>query len=236
MTFHTIAYDTMTIEYELIFSQRKTLGITVHPDGRVVVRAPRGASSKEVEKVVHKKAGWISKKQQEFEQYPPPPPPRQYVSGESHLYLGRSYRLKVVEDKREKIELQDGRLHLHVRDQNDRERKQKLLENWYRRQAKIIFPERLAALHPHAAPFGIPFPPMKIRKMKSRWGSCSSKGSINLNLRLIQTSTPCIDYVIMHELAHLKEHNHGRNYYALLDRLMPDWNKRRDELHQFPVV
>jgi predicted metal-dependent hydrolase len=236
VTSNSITFGATIIAYQLIYSRRKTLGIQVYPDGRVVVRAPRGAPLREIESVVRKKASWIIKKQAAFAQHTPPPPPRQYVNGEMHLYLGQSYPLQIIKNQKEMVELHDGCLLLKVRDEEDLARKQKLLEQWYRAQAKIIFVQRLEAIYPQAAQLGIPFPQLKIRKMKSRWGSCSNKGSINLNLRLIQTSISCIDYVIMHELAHLKEHNHSRAYYNLLDNLMPDWRKRREELHQHPVV
>ncbi len=209
------------------------MGINVYPDKRVIVRAPQGVPAADVAALVRKKGGWIVDKLQKFDEYPSAPPPARYVSGETHPYLGRRYPLQVIEARDEGVLLADGRLTLHVRDKTDLARKQKLLEGWYRQQAKIFFAERLGALYPRAAQRGIPFPKMKIRLMKSRWGSCSSKGNINLNLRLIQTPTACIDYVIMHELAHLKEHNHGRGYYALLDQLMPDWRERREELNRF---
>jgi predicted metal-dependent hydrolase len=236
MAHQSIAYGTTVIEYELIYTRRRTLGITVHPDQRVTVRAPLRTSMADIEAVVRRKGGWILKKQQEFEDYPPAPPPRRYVSGETHLYLGQGYRLVVSENKEQGVQLANGRLFLQVKDKTDLERKKKLLENWYRRQAKIIFAERLEAIYPRAARHGIPYPKMKIRLMKSRWGSCSSKGNINLNLRLIQTPTACIDYVIIHELAHLKEHNHGRSYYTLLDKLLPDWRERREVLNRIQVA
>jgi len=236
MTHHSIAFGTATIEYELIFTRRKSLGITVHPDQHVTVRAPLRTSTADIEAIVRKKGGWILKKRQEFEDYPPAPPPRRYVSGETHLYLGHGYRLVVSEDKDQGIRLANGRLFLQTKDKNDLARKKKLLENWYRQQAKIIFAERLAVVYPSVAQFGIPYPEMKIRLMKSRWGSCSSKGNINLNLRLIQTPMACIDYVIIHELAHLKEHNHSPAYYNLLDKLLPDWREQREILNRVQVA
>jgi len=236
MTVHNIQYGTTTIEYELSYARRKTLGITVHPDQRVTVRAPQGSPLAEVEAVVRKKGGWIIKKQQHFETYPPALPPRRYVSGETHLYLGRGYRLKVIEDKDEGVKLTHGRFFLQVRDKTGLERKKKLLGTWYRQRAKIIFPERLEAVYPLAARHGIPYPELKIRLMKRRWGSCSTKGTILLNLRLIQTPKVCIDYVLLHELAHLKVPHHNAAFYALLDRMMPDWRKRRGELNWFQVA
>jgi predicted metal-dependent hydrolase len=236
MMLHSVEYGTTTIKYELTYTRRKTLGITVHTDQRVTVRAPEGTPLDIVEAVVLKKGSWIVKKRQNFEEYLPTLPPRRYVSGETHLYLGRRYRLKVIEDRNEGVKLLHGRFILHVRDKTDLDRKKKLLEKWYRQRAKIVFKERLTAVYSHAARHGIPYPEMKIRLMKKRWGSCSTKGTILLNLKLIQTPKASIDYVIIHELAHIKEHNHGRAYYNLLDKLMPTWKERREELNRFQVA
>jgi predicted metal-dependent hydrolase len=235
MTVRSVLLSTGTINYELIFSRRKTLGIVVHKDQSVTVRAPQGLSLPEIEKVVRQKSSWINKKQRQFAARPPTPPPPEYTSGATHRYLGRRYRLQVIEDSNEGVALRHGRFFLRVRDQNAQPRKEKLLENWYRQRAKIIFPQRLAAVYPRAARFGIPFPQLKIRKMKSRWGSCSTNGSILLNLKLIQAPKASIDYVILHELAHLKEHNHSPAYYHLLSKLQPDWQSQRDHLNQLPI-
>lgn len=236
MTLHTIDYGTTTIEYELLHTARKTLGITVHPDKRVTVRAPLGATTADVEAVLRKRGGWIVKKQQGFEKYLPMVPPRRYVSGETHLYLGRRYRLKVIEGQEEGVKLTRGWFYLHVRDTADLERKEELMTEWYRGRAREIFAERLDACYPRAERFGIPYPEMKIRMMKKRWGSCTAEGTVLLNLRLVQVPKACIDYVIVHELAHLKEHHHNRAFYGLLERMMPDWRERREELNRFQVA
>jgi hypothetical protein len=236
MTQHRIHHGTAVIEYELIRSRRKTLGIIVRPDKSVTVRAPLRASTADIEAVLRKKAGWIAKKLQMFEDYVPPLPPRRYISGETHLYLGRPYRLKVAEAQKQNVTLQDSHFLLHVRDASDRERKCKLMTEWYRGRARQIFAERLNACYPRAAQYGIPFPHMKIRLMKRRWGSCSSKGWIQLNLRLIQTPQGAIDYVIFHELAHLQVPYHNKDFYALLDKMLPDWRAQREKLNKIQVA
>jgi len=236
VTLHSIDYGTTTIEYELIWARRKTLGITVHSDRRVTVRAPQGASLADVEDVVHKKGRWILRKQQEFEKYPAKRPSPRYASGETHLFLGRGCPLEVIEDSREGVKLAHERFYLRVRDTHDLARKEKIMREWYRRQARKEFAQRLEAVYPLAARYAIPYPEMKIRLMKKRWGSASQPAKINLNLRLIQTPQVCIDYVILHELAHLKELNHSKAFYALLDQLMPGWRMVREELNQFPVA
>ena len=237
MTRHSIQHGRTNIEYELICSRRRTLGITVHPDGRVTVRAPQRASTADVEAIVRKKSGWIVKKQLMFEQAPPPQPPPQYITGESHLYLGRAYPLALIWDSKRHVQLADDQFYLFTPDTASPERKEKLMREWYRARAKELFAQRLDACYPTAAAHGIPYPDLKIRLMKRRWGSCaSSKSSILLNLRLIQTPIPCIDHVILHELAHFKQHYHNAAFYALMDDLLPDWRARREELNKIPVA
>lgn len=224
-----------TVNYEIIRSNRRTLAIIVHRDGKVIVRAPQHVPDAEIERVVSDKAAWIFKKREAVAALPPLPAPALYVSGEAHLYLGQPYELQVQEHAQEGVTLANGHLLLRVKDPHNTERKKKLLDKWYRAQARMVFAERLEAVYPEAARQGIPYPRMKIRLMKTRWGSCSSRGNINLNLRLIQTPKACIDYVIMHELAHFGEPNHSRAYYDLLGRLMPEWQVRREELKRMPV-
>jgi len=231
----TVAYGAATITYELIFSKRKTVGISIKPDSQVIVRAPRGASLKEIDRIVHKRAAWILRHQDKFASSPLPAPPRQYLSGESHNYLGEQYQLQVNLDKYDSVELLPGRLLVTVR-RNDPDRVKGLLTEWYRSQARQIFAQRLEANYPKIRPYNVPYPQLKIRLMKKRWGSCSADGRINLNLRLIQAPLIYIDYVITHELCHLIEHNHSRTFYTLLELLQPDWRKRRQKLNLLDIV
>ncbi len=235
MAIHNMLHGADTIAYEIVYSRRKTLGITVHADRRVTVRAPRGTGAAEIAGLVREKAGWIVEKRRMFADLPPPPPPPRYVSGESHLYLGRPYRLQINEGRRQGAALDGDTLRLCSRDPGSAEHNEALLREWYRGRAREVFSARLDACCPRAAALGIARPPLKIRLMKRRWGSCSSKGSILLNLRLIQTPVPCIDYVLFHELAHMKELNHGRAFYALLAQMLPDWRARRQALNAIKV-
>lgn len=239
MSIRTVAYGTATIEYELRYAERKTMAITVEPDRRVTVSAPQGTSLSDVEARLVKRGAWILRQQREFEDYLPVLPPRRYVSGESHLYLGRRYRLKVIAAEAGDalgVKLTGGRFVVTVRDAAGPERVKALLNEWYRRRALALFAERLALCHAKAGWLDLPYPGLRIRAMEKRWGSCTPQGVLLLNLKLIQAPKYCIDYVITHELAHLKEHHHGPGYYALLDRLMPDWRERRARLHEFQVA
>lgn len=231
---HAIQYGNTTIEYALSYTDRETLAIHVHPDTHVSVDAPIGSELAEIEKRVHKRASWIVKQQRDFERYYYEVPARKYVSGESHRYLGRQYRLKVLPSQDgESIKMDRGRFLIHTREKDNRERKKQLLDNWYRGHAQRVFTERVKKWHPHFQRYHIPLPQVVIRRMKTRWGSCTAEGKITLNLKLIQVPKHLIDYVIVHELSHIVEHNHSDEFYALLTRIMPDWEERRETLNRF---
>jgi predicted metal-dependent hydrolase len=233
MSLHHIQYGNTRIEFDLSYAARKTLAISVHPDLRVTVEAPDKSALDAIEQKVRKRARWILRQQRDFERYLPHLPPRQYVSGETHRYLGRQYRLKVERNNVEVVKLARGRIFINVIDPGDKARVKELLDGWYRRQAKRVFRERLDACYPRVQHLGIKYPELALRVMKSRWGSCTQSGRIILNVKLIQVPKEFIDYVVVHEMCHLKEHNHSRKYYDLMDRVMPDWKQHRDQLNRF---
>ncbi len=235
MSTQSVQYGTAEIEYELSYAQRKTLGISVRPDLQVVVKAPVGTPLEEIEARVLRRAPWILKQQKDFERYLPHLPPRQYVSGETHRYLGRQYRLKVVESENgtERVKRDRSFITVHVQDRADTGRVRDLLDAWYHDHARRVFKERLEACYPKMEHVGVPYPEIAIRAMSSRWGSCSARGRITLNVKLIKVPTAYIDYVIFHELCHLAEPYHSPRYYELLDRVLPDWRERRDRLNAF---
>jgi predicted metal-dependent hydrolase len=232
---HQVQYGETTIEFLLSYAPRQTLNISVHPDLKVTVTAPENAPFEAIEAKVLQRARWILRQQRELELYLPHIPPRQYVSGETHRYLGRQYRLKVVEDSHEDVKLARGYLYVFTPDKANTERVRAQVENWYRRQATRVFQERLEALLPRFERLGISMPKWTIKNLKTRWGSCTEAGTITLNLRLIQVPKRAMDYVLVHELCHLVEHSHSQRFYLLLDRMMPDWRVRRQHLNQYDV-
>jgi len=232
---HTLHFGDTAIEYTLTYAARKTLAIHVHPDRSVTVKAPAGSDLAAVEGFLRKRAPWILRKQAEFAALPPKQPPRRYVSGESFSYLGRHYRLKVSEGEREWVKLARGYLEVTTPNKANTAYVQAQVELWLRRQAQRHLHERVVALLPRFKPLALAEPELAVRAMKSRWGSCTGKGKITLNLHLMRAPRPCIDYVVVHELCHLVEHNHGKGFYALMDRVMPEWRKRREELKQVEI-
>jgi predicted metal-dependent hydrolase len=230
---NSLQFGSTTIEYQLNFARRKTVAVDVHPDLQVSVTAPEGSELEAIEELIRKRARWILRQQRQFSTYAPQETPRSYVSGESYRYLGRQYRLKVLEGELEDVKQERGFIYVTVSDKNVTKYVQRVLEQWYRDKARLVFYERLELCYPRVERLGIAYPSLAIRSMRTRWGSCSRSGLVILNPRLVQTPVDCIDYVLLHELCHLKEHNHGKQYYQLLDQTLPDWRERRRKLNQF---
>jgi predicted metal-dependent hydrolase len=225
----TLIYGRDTIQYEVHFlASRRTLAIEVHPDSRVLVRAPLGCPEALIAERVQKRAGWISRQLTEFERYRPRTPARQYINGESHLYLGRQYRLKVMSGESASVKLTRGQLLVSLLGEPDPERIRALLYRWYLDRARLIFGEVLEASLRHFK--GIDHPRLIVRTMQSRWGSLSRAGTMTLNVNLVRAPRPCIEYVVVHELCHIKHRDHDARFFKLLGKAMPDWEQRKQRL------
>jgi predicted metal-dependent hydrolase len=233
MNAHRVSYGTQTLTFKLERRKRKTLAIEVHPDQSVRVKAPMRLSLNRILERVEQRGAWIVKQQRRFAELPPPQPEREFVSGESYRYLGRQYRLKVVQAEQEGVRLYQGRLEVGLANTDDRARVQALLREWYKGRAEQIFQERFDVCRKHVATFGINHPGgFTVRRMRKRWGSCSRDGRVLLNTQLVGASKSCIDYVIVHELCHVVHHNHSAAFYTLLGTCMSDWWERQKHLAQ----
>ena len=225
-------YGSSQIPYSLVFRDRQTLAIEVRPDSSVHVKAPLGADLEAVEAKLRKRAAWIRRQQQAFSEYPAPLPRRRYVTGESYRYLGKQYRLKVVEADTKKVRLWRGHIELWVTHGAGKEVKARLLNIWFRERAGRVFAERYAVCLNHAKPYGVnPDGGFELRQMPKRWGSCTKDGKLILNPALVSAPKSCIDYVITHELCHTVHHDHSVAFYDLLSRIMPEWEARRTRLN-----
>ena len=225
----TLSYGTDNIRYEVRFlASRQTLAIEVHPDSRVLVRAPVDCPEALIAERVQKRAAWISRQLAEFERYRPRTPARQYVNGESHLYLGRQYRLKLLPGEMPSVTLARGRLLVCLPGEPDPERVKALLHRWYLDCARAVFGEVLEAGLLHFK--GIEHPRLIVRAMRSRWGSLSRAGTMTLNVNLVRAPRPCIEYVVIHELCHIKHRDHDARFFKLLGQVMPDWEQRKQRL------
>lgn len=227
----TVTYGKQIIPYEVRFlASRKTLGIEVHPDGGVLARAPEGCPESVIQGRMQKRAGWISRQLAEFERYKPRTPPRQYLGGETHLYLGRQYRLKLERGAATGVKLQRGQLIVTCTEKPDPELVQAQLHRWYLERAHAVFTDVLQSC---LAQFKIEVPPrLIVRAMRSRWGSLSKAGTMTLNSSLIRAPRPCIEYVITHELCHTKHCDHSARFFKQLELVMPDWEARKRRLEE----
>ena len=230
---HTLAYGDTAISYSLAYADRKTLAIRVQPDLLVSVVAPVGTPLEAIEARLLRRAAWITRKQRQYARYLPHLPPRQYVSGETHRYLGRQFRLKVIEGSPESVDIDRLYITIVCLKKSDHLAIQRQMDAWYRIWAEINFAERLRFCFPRVEHLGVHYPRLLLRGMTTRWGSTSPNGRITLNLKLIQVPKPYIDYVVLHELCHLREPHHGQAFYRLLDRVLPDWRERRDGLNGY---
>ena len=223
-------YGQKIIDYSLFLTDRRSLEIAVHPDSTIVVKAPLDSDISLIEKKLHKRARWIFRQLNYFRQFNPKTPARQYINGETHLYLGRQYRLKISHGQENSVKLIKGFFQVACRKEHNPEIVKKLMNNWYLQKTNIQFNESLIRCWPKFNAFDLTQPSISIKRMKKRWGSLSNKGTVTLNTDLIKAPKECIDYVVTHELCHLKYHDHSPEFYKLLDSVIPRWKKIKHKL------
>ena len=230
---YSISNNDQLIDYEI--RHRPTVTRRIHLEinnaGDLRVVAPRRMSRRAIHKALQQRAGHVARflikaraRQRDLPEY-------LYTSGEKHLFMGRRYPLEILESRgtRGTVSLADECIEVMVPEPTYDKIRNKL-ENWYRQRAQQHFAERLA-VYSQAAPWIVgEVPPMRLRRMKRTWGSCSSKGAITLNPHLVKAPAECIDYVIAHEVCHLREHNHGKAFYALQEQLYPNWREAKIRL------
>jgi len=193
-----LVYGARRIPYRLRLSDRKRLRIVVKPDLSVVANAPAGFTEAEILEAVQSKASWIVRQMEEFEDFHPLPTPHKFISGETFVYLGRQYRLKVAQGEKAPAKLRGRFLHVTVPDKTDAKAVRAAVDRWYRTRADDIFHRYLANCMEIARRHGIDEPALTIREMRTRWGSCTAAGRVTLNLKLVHAPVHCIEYVIMH--------------------------------------
>ena len=228
-----IQYGDHIIDFAVKRRRRATLEIAVEPDMSVVITAPLDASLDDITQKVRRRAAWIRRQQRFFAQFVPRTPERLYVAGETHLYLGRQYRLKVVPDESRTVKLYRGFIVVLSDRPDQAEVTRDLVGRWYRDRAHFKFAERLE-INLERFPNSEAFRPrgLIVRQLRQRWGSMSPTGGLVLNRRLIEAPVDAIDYVITHELCHIAEPHHGATFYGLLDRVLPNWRRHKVRLEK----
>jgi predicted metal-dependent hydrolase len=224
-----IQFGNKSIDFRLKYSDRKSLGITVTPEMEVLVTAPTDTSMETVKEKIRKKAPWIIKQQSFFLAFQPKTLKRKFIGGETHLYLGRQYRLQIKIGKEESVRLKGKFIEITAR---EKIKAKDLLNDWYFQHARIKF-------HAFAAPLIDKFKRYKVepsaivlRDMPTRWGSCTPKGKIILNPELIKAPKGCIEYVMVHELCHLVHRGHTQKFMDLQTKEMRDWQRWKGKLEK----
>jgi predicted metal-dependent hydrolase len=224
------------LPYLLKRSERSTLAICVDPGGMVAVTAPEMAGMKEIEAVMRRRRQWIRRRLREVTVLPPAPPPYEWVSGETHRYLGRQYRLKVTSGKRSSVRLAGRFFEVVVRDLSRSDQVQVAMERWYLDHARSTFERRIADLIRDTPRLGVNLSaPLLVRRLRKRWGSCSAEGRILMNVDAVKLPVGCIDYLLIHELCHLRVPHHGSAFWRLLAACMPDWERWRSRLEEVEI-
>jgi predicted metal-dependent hydrolase len=227
-----IQFGLKQIDFSFRYTERKSLGITVTPELKIVVHAPFGTPIEKIKVRVKKKASWIIKQQNFFLSFHPKTPARKYVSGETHLYLGRQYMLKVIIGKENIVRYKGRFVEVTTKNKN---KVGELLNLWYRQRAKDKFSSIAEPIILRFKRYNVEPSALYIQEMRTRWGSCTPKGKIILNPELIKAPKPCIEYVIIHELCHLVYPNHTNKFLALQNKQMPDWEKWKMRLERLMV-
>ena len=224
-----IQFGSKQIDFRLEYSDRKSLGITVTPDLNVLVKAPATTSLEKVKEKLRKKAPWIIRQQSFFLSFHPKTPARKFVGGETHLYLGRQYRLKILQSRLESVKLKGKFIEVTTA---DKAKAKELVNEWYLQNAKTKFHAIAKPLIDNFRKHKVEPGSIVLREMSTRWGSCTAKGKIILNPELIKAPKGCIEYVIIHELCHLIHHDHTQKFIDLQTKEMKDWEKWKMKLEK----
>lgn len=221
------------IEFELVFKRVKRLSLRIYPpDGRVRLTAPRGTPRAAIEEAISSRTDWIRKHQNRFRALPQPQATL-YVTGETHYVAGQPYQLQLRMGQRGPVELAGGHLLLPTSADCSRADRALRLQQWYRQRLQVALPPLVSAW---SARLAVAEPEYRVKRMVTRWGSCNPRARrIWLALALAQRRPALLEYVVVHELAHLLEADHGPGFQALMLRLMPDWRALDRELDEWPI-
>ena len=212
------------IEIEkIIRSKRKTIALQITEDAKLIIRVPYGVSEEVIKRVVVKHADWIRKKKEEILLRDPKFVKKEFVNGEGFLYLGKYYKLTIIEAQSEPLVFKNG----FLLSKNYLPIAKQVFVNWYRERAHEKISERVKW---YAKKRGFKYNRVNITHAQKRWGSCSAKGNLNFSWRLVMAPLCVIDYVVVHELVHLEEMNHSKSFWNKVKMLMPDYEKHKNWL------
>jgi len=222
-------YGNYSYEYFLVKQSRKTISLTVQPSFKIILKCPVEYKDEKIQKFLKNKWHWLEKQIKYFKKYQRKILIKEYISGESFLYLGRQYKLVVEKGKEDKVKLKYGRLLLSTtKNITNKKHNKKILQSWYSERIVKIFKDEYKKV---LKTFNYDFEPKLItRKMSKRWGSFLGNKKIILNPKLIQASKECIDYVITHEFCHMIYKKHNAKFYKALKNKIPNWEEIKEKL------
>lgn len=224
---HIIIKD---IHIEVIKKKVKNMNLSIHsPDGRVRISVPKSMEDEVIKNFLISKLPWIKSQRAKYE-LQEIPPPKEYITGETHYYLGSEYLLNVVETSgKQYAELDDNHINLYVRPNSTVESRNKIMTEWYRERLKGLIPEYIEKWEPI---IGVKVEDWGVRLMKTRWGSCNIQAKrIWINLEFSKKAPIFLDYIIVHEMVHLLERNHNKKFKSYMDKFLPNWKNIKAKLN-----
>ncbi|MBR1811469.1 MAG: M48 family metallopeptidase [Clostridia bacterium] len=236
-TVRTVDFCGVEISYTLEYKSVKNINLRVKPDG-VFVSAPPQTPAREIDAFVCSKGSFIvAARNRVAARAADLPMPRRFEDGEIFLHLGRALRLAVIASDDERVQFDDAFIYLYVSDTADFAKKQRLYHAWISRRCEKVFAGFVKDVYEKMKGSGVPYPTMRIKDMRSRWGSCiPQKGVITLNMQLIKAPPACIEYVVVHEIAHFLHPDHSEKFHTFVASILPDWKDRKHALDQVRIV
>lgn len=235
---HTVLTSDGAQDYILERKNVKNINLRVKPDCTIYVSAPNRVSVREIESFIRSRSRYIRRATEYFRTRPKTERTElKYVSGERIKLLGTDVEIKVVQDTSEYSERDGSNLYIHVKDKDDEERRKKIFSAWLDEICREIFTEVMHDVYEKFSEYSLVFPQLKLRTMTSRWGSCHPyKKIITLNRRLIEAPRHCIEQVVVHEFCHFVHPDHSKDFYALLQRIYPEWRYSKAVLESLVVL
>ena len=229
-----IQFGTRTIPFEVIYRKRKTLEIGVEPPERVTVVAPADTPKDVILQKVRSRAAWIVQKLFLFQRMEYQPIKREFVNGESFLYLGRNYSLQLIVDpniKKPEVKLYQGKFYVTTPDRNE-QRIRRAMEQWYRSKTLEKVMERISYYQRY---FDRKPAAVRVKEQQKRWASCTTRNELLFNWRCVMAPSPVLDYIVVHEMCHMYHKNHSRDFWELLASILPDYEDRKEWLKNYGV-
>ena len=219
--------------YKIVYSKRRTLGISILPDATVIVRAPRRTSQAAIERLIASKRTWINKHVENIKKRIETTPSLSFSNGSLHRFRGNNLKLNIFESNKRFVKFNDKTIDIGIEEPENELVVRKILKQTYKAEADKVLPEMFYEIINANKNYNFKPTSLVIRTMKRQWGSCSTKNKITLNSELIKLDDKYIKYVITHELCHLQHHNHGKLFYNLLSEFYYDWKTIRKEMRGF---